>query len=300
MRYLTYRRGGQTCLGSLQEGYIVDVQAVAGFGDLLELIQAGPETWQAVAEKLRSVKLDELSDAKTAFEEKAELIATPLSHPPKNVICLGRNYYKHYLEGAVSRGEADKPPEAPIYFTKPHTAIIGPYDPVPYDPAVSDKLDWEAELGLIIGVGGRKIEAADAFKHVFGYTVINDISARDLQYKHQQWFRGKGLDGSCPIGPVVVTPDELPASVHLAISLKINGELKQEANTNQLMFDIPAIIVDISSSMTLEPGDIISTGTPDGVGHFRKPPEYLQPGDLMETEIEKIGVLRNPVVSVSV
>ena len=296
MRYLTYRSGNEGRLGSLQSGYIIDVQHLAGYNDMLELIKAGPEVWQSVAAKLSAINVDQY-EAKIPYNES--LVLTPIANPPKNVVCLGRNYYKHFLEGAASRGGDEKPPEAPIYFTKPHTAIIGPYDPVPFDPEVTVKLDWEVEMGVIIGVGGRKIKAEDALKHVFGYTVINDISARDLQFRHQQWYRGKGLDGSCPIGPVIVTPDELPEPVHLNLYLRVNGKTKQDANTNQLMFDVPTIIADLSSSHTLEPGDIISTGTPDGVGHFANPPEYLKPGDIMETEIEKLGVMRNPIVAVS-
>ena len=297
MRYLTYRKDGQTRLGSLQGNFIVDVGQVAGVSDLLELIGSGPANWQRVASRLSSVNAEELVGQGQAVQYDDALIAAPISRPPKNVICLGRNYYKHYLEGAVARGESgDKPPDAPIYFTKPHTSIVGPFDPVPLDHDVTEMLDWEAEMGVIIGVGGRKISPADALQHVFGYTVINDVTARDLQSRHQQWFKGKGLDGSCPIGPVVVTPDELPSPVHVAIRLRLNGVTKQDANTNQLMFDVPAIIADLSNGITLEPGDIISTGTPDGVGHFAKPPEYLKVGDVMETEIEGIGVLRNTIV----
>ncbi len=295
MRYLTYQRDGQLRLGSLQANFIVDVGQAGGFSDLHELIKAGPVNWQAVATRLKAADLDELQVSGLAVPYDESLVAAPLRRLNKNIICLGRNYYQHYLEGATARGESDKPPEAPIYFTKPPTSILGPFDPIPYDPEVSSKLDWEAEMGVIIGIGGRKIKSEDALNHVFGYTVINDISARDLQSKHQQWFKGKGLDGSCPIGPLVVTPDELPSPVHLNIQLKINGVIKQQANTSQLMFDVPTCIADISMAITLEPGDIISTGTPDGVGHFRQPPEYLQPGDVMETIIEGLGTLRNSV-----
>jgi 2-keto-4-pentenoate hydratase/2-oxohepta-3-ene-1,7-dioic acid hydratase in catechol pathway len=295
MRYLTYHSGQEKRLGVLVEGYIVDLAQMVGFGDLLELIVAGPETWKAVAAKVKGLELAEIA-AKIPFEEA--LIATPIARPPKNMICLGRNYYKHYLEGAIARGEVEHPPEAPIYFTKPHTSLIGAYDAIGADPEVTTRLDWEAELGVIIGVGGRKIKPEQALEHVFGYTVINDVSARDLQSRHQQWFKGKSLDASCPVGPVVVTPEELPDPLHLDVSLKVNGELKQRGNTRQMMFDVATIIADLSLSITLEPGDIISTGTPEGVGQFRQPPEFLKPGDVMETEIELIGVLRNRIVTV--
>ena len=297
MRYVTYRSGGESRLGSLQNGYIVDVGQVAGISRLFFLIEGGPEVWKDVAATLQASNVEELAAKGWAVPYQEGLLTAPITKPPKNVICLGRNYYKHFLEGAVARGSDEKPPAAPIYFTKPHTSIIGPFDPIPLDPEVTQKLDWEAELGMIIGVGGRKIKKEDAARHVFGYTVINDVTARDLQDRHLQWFKGKGLDASCPMGPVVVTPDELPDPVHLPISLKVNGVVKQDANTGQLMFDIPTMIEDLSLAITLEPGDVISTGTPDGVGHFSKPPEYLKVGDVMETIIEGVGTIRNRITT---
>jgi uncharacterized protein (TIGR03083 family) len=299
MRYLTYMKGNRQRLGSLQDGYIVDVGHVAGFESLLDLLNAGPDSWRQVAELLKAANVAELEKADAALKYHAGLVLPPIAKPPKNVICLGRNYYKHFLEGAVARGsdQQEKPPEAPIYFTKPHTSITGPFDVIPDDPEVSTKLDWEAEMGVIIGVGGRKISRENAMQHVFGYTVINDLSARDLQFRHQQWFRGKGIDYGCPMGPFVVTPDELPDPVHVPIKLTVNGVTKQDANTGQLMFDIPAIIADLSQGTTLEPGDVISTGTPEGVGHFAQPPEYLHAGDIMETIIEGVGTMRNRIVT---
>lgn len=301
MRYLTYRSGNKQKLGALQQDYILDVGQIAGFETLLDLINSGPIIWQQVADQLKTANVAELAAKGWAIPYHDGLVLTPIAKPPKNVICLGRNYYKHFLESATARGaeQQEKPPEAPIYFTKAHTAITGPFDPIPDDPEVSTKLDWEAEMGIIVGVGGRKISPENALSHVFGYTVINDISARDLQFRHQQWFRGKSIDNGCPIGPFVVTPDELPNPVHVPIKLKVNGVLKQDANTGQLMFDIPAILADLSQGTTLEPGDIISTGTPEGVGHFASPPEYLRAGDIMETIIEGIGTQRNRITSVA-
>lgn len=297
MRYLSWSYGSnQMRLGSLQEGYIIDVGSLSGFNTLLDLIKAGPSAWAEVAATLKAVDVKALAEQGRAIPFQDGLVTASLPNPPKNIFCIGRNYYKHYLEGAVARGASEeKPPEAPIYFTKPHTAIIGPFETIPLDPEVTKKLDWEAELGLIIGVGGRKIKAEEAEKHIFGYTVLNDVTARDLQFRHGQWFKGKGLDYSCPMGPVVVTPDELPNPVNVQISLKVNGVTKQSANTGQMMFDIPTLIADLSLAITLEPGDIISTGTPEGVGHFSQPPEYLAAGDVMETTIEGIGTLRNVI-----
>lgn len=266
---------------------------------MLELIQSGPAQWQAVADRFSQIEGTELNVANLAQHYDEKIVLAPIPRPLKNVLCLGRNYYKHFMEGAVARGEDDKPPAAPIYFTKAVTSVTGPFSPIELDEDVTRQLDWEVELGLIIGVGGRKISKETALDHVFGYTVINDLSARDLQFKHQQWFKGKSLDGSCPIGPVVVTPDELPDPIHIPLRLRVNGVTKQDANTSQMMFDIPTQISDISMALTLEPGDIISTGTPDGVGAFANPPEFLKPGDIMETEVEGIGVMRNPIVAAS-
>jgi 2-keto-4-pentenoate hydratase/2-oxohepta-3-ene-1,7-dioic acid hydratase in catechol pathway len=250
-----------------------------------------------VAERFASIQDSELGAIDLARPYTESVVLAPIPRPLKNVICLGRNYYKHFLEGAVARGEDEKPPAAPIYFTKAVTSINGPFSPVELDETITQQLDWEVELGLIIGVSGRKISKEAALSHVFGYTVINDLSARDLQFKHTQWFKGKSLDGTCPIGPVVVTPDELPNPLHVPLRLRVNGVTKQEANTGQMMFDIPTQIWDISQALTLEPGDIISTGTPDGVGAFANPPEFLKVGDIMETEVEGIGTMRNEIVA---
>jgi 2-keto-4-pentenoate hydratase/2-oxohepta-3-ene-1,7-dioic acid hydratase in catechol pathway len=300
MRYLTYRSETGYRLGALQQNYIVDLGRLVQLNDLLDLIKAGPPTWQEVAARLQTADLEDLVKQGLARPYREELLTAPISRPPKNIICLGRNYdreyYKRPEEKIAARGEVDKPPDFPVYFSKPATSIIGPFDPIPLDPELTQQLDWEAELGVVIGTGGRRIAKEQALQHIFGYTVLNDLTARDLQFRHGQWFKGKGLDGSCPMGPVIVTPDELPDPVHIPIRLRVNGVTKQEANTGQLIFDIPTIIADISETLTLEPGDIISTGTPDGVGHFRKPPEYLKLDDLMETEIEGIGLLRNRIV----
>lgn len=301
MRYLTYDAGQGPRLGALHGDYIVDIAQLMGEGptSLLELIQAGPDRWKAVADRFARLNDTEVAATGLARPYDDKIVQAPIPRPLKNVICLGRNYYKHFLEGAVARGEDEKPPAAPIYFTKATTSVTGPFSPIELDETVTTQLDWEVELGLIIGVGGRKISKENALDHVFGYTVINDLSARDLQFKHLQWFKGKSLDGSCPMGPVVVTPDELPNPLHIPLRLRVNGVTKQEANTGQMMFDIPTQIADISTALTLEPGDIISTGTPDGVGAFANPPEFLKPGDIMETEVEGIGVMRNEIVAAS-
>jgi 2-keto-4-pentenoate hydratase/2-oxohepta-3-ene-1,7-dioic acid hydratase in catechol pathway len=176
--------------------------------------------------------------------------------------------------------------------------VNGPFDDVPRHAAATLQLDWEAELGVILGRRGRDIAASDALSHVFGYTVINDVTARDLQQRHNQWFKGKSLDGSCPMGPVVVTADEFGDPQNKRISLRVNGVTKQDASTSDMIFTVATIIEWLSKGLTLEPGDIIATGTPEGVGMGRTPQEWLQAGDLVETEIEGIGTMRNRVSDV--
>jgi 2-keto-4-pentenoate hydratase/2-oxohepta-3-ene-1,7-dioic acid hydratase in catechol pathway len=219
----------------------------------------------------------------------------PIPRPAKNVFCVGWNYLEHFEEGAKKLQDNRELPKWPVFFSKAVTAVTGPYDPVPFDGKISTSLDWEVELGVVIGTGGKDIAEADAMRHVFGYTVINDVSWRDLQRRHGgQWHKGKSLDGTCPMGPWIVTADSL-APDNLRVACRVNGVTKQESNTKFLYFKLPRLIGDLSMGMTLEPGDVISTGTPEGVGFARTPPEFMKPGDLLETEIEGIGVMRNPI-----
>ncbi|MGH7365505.1 MAG: fumarylacetoacetate hydrolase family protein, partial [Candidatus Rokuibacteriota bacterium] len=192
---------------------------------------------------------------------------------------------------AAERGAAA--PEHPVYFTKPATSVVGPGDDVVHH-AITRELDYEVELTVVIGVGGRDIARADALKHVFGYTIINDVTARDLQKRHQQWFRGKSLDTFCPMGPVLVTADELPDPQALAISLKVNGQLRQSSHTSKMIFPVAQCIEVLSQGMTLLPGDIIATGTPEGVGAASG--SFLKAGDRIEAEVEGIGVLPSKIV----
>jgi 2-keto-4-pentenoate hydratase/2-oxohepta-3-ene-1,7-dioic acid hydratase in catechol pathway len=187
-------------------------------------------------------------------------------------------------------------PAHPAFFSKSPTTVIGPYDRIPLHAGVTEKLDWEVELGVIIGKGGTNIKEADAFKHVFGFTVINDVSAREIQRQHgQQWFKGKSLDGTCPMGPWIVTNDEVPSPHGLRLTSRVNGVIKQDSNTSYMYFKVPRIIAELSAGLTLEPGDIISTGTPAGVGHARTPPEFMKAGDVLETEVAGLGLLRNRI-----
>lgn len=278
----------------LDGGRIADIPAhvapVAGvdFGSMLGIIRGGAAARAA---------LDALAakpPATTLAMADVKLLA-PIPRPAKNVFCVGWNYLEHFEEGAKKLQDNRELPQWPVFFSKAPTAVNGPYDPVPFDARISTSLDWEVELGVIIGEGGKDIAAEDAMKHVWGYTVINDVSWRDLQRRHGgQWHKGKSLDGTCPMGPVIVTADSLDHT-NLKVSCRVNGVTKQDSNTRFLYFKLPRLLHDLSMGMTLEPGDVLSTGTPEGVGFARNPPEFLKPGDLLETEIEGIGVMRNPI-----
>jgi 2-keto-4-pentenoate hydratase/2-oxohepta-3-ene-1,7-dioic acid hydratase in catechol pathway len=190
-----------------------------------------------------------------------------------------------------------KLPSHPVFFTKALNAVCGPNDDVPLDPNVTKQLDYEVELAFIIGKGGKNIKREDALSHIFGYTVVNDISARELQNQHHQYFKGKSLDRTCPIGPCITTSDEITDPGTLGLRLRVNGETRQDSNTNDLIFSIPILIEQLSLGMTLEAGTIISTGTPSGVALGMNPPKWLKPGDVMEAEVDGIGVLTNRVVA---
>lgn len=223
------------------------------------------------------------------------LLKSPIPRTSKNVFCVGWNYLEHFEEGASKLQDGREIPKWPVFFSKAPTAVNGPYDVIPYDADVSTQLDWEVELGVILGAGGKNISEADAMKHVFGYTVINDVTWRDIQRRHGgQWDKGKSLDGTCPMGPCIVTADSLDHT-NLKVNCRVSGVTKQDSNTKHLFFKVPRLIHDLSLGQTLEPGDVISTGTPEGVGFARNPPEWLKPDDLLETEIEGIGVMRNPI-----
>ncbi|MBD5604611.1 MAG: fumarylacetoacetate hydrolase family protein [Candidatus Eremiobacteraeota bacterium] len=215
--------------------------------------------------------------------------------PAKNVFCVGRNYMDHAEEVSRANGKPLNLPKVPTFFTKAPTAIANPGATLRLSPDVSSEYDWEAELAVVIGERCRDVAEADALSVVFGYTCLNDVTARDLQREHQQGFKGKSLDDTCPIGPWIVTADEIDDPQKLAIALRVDGETKQKSTTGKMIFDIRAIVASLSRGMTLEPGDVIAPGTPDGVGMARPPPEFLRDGARMEVEIAKIGVLANTV-----
>jgi len=286
MKLLMFEHNGERHLGALRPGHddqVIDLTPLAH--DLLALIDAG-ESALDEAHKLVS------SSGAKARALKDVTLLPPLDPPRGNIIAMGRNYQKHAEETAHG-GEA-KPP---TIFTKAITSVTGPYDDIVIDPSISADIDWEVELALVIGRRGANISRRDALAHVFGYMALNDVSARDIQNGWGgQYFKGKSLDRSCPTGPWVVTRDEIPNPQGLGLRLRVNGEVKQDGNTRDMIHPVDATIEWASKGMTLLPGMVIATGTPDGVGFARTPPEFLKAGDVMETEVEGIGVLRNRMV----
>jgi 2-keto-4-pentenoate hydratase/2-oxohepta-3-ene-1,7-dioic acid hydratase in catechol pathway len=216
-------------------------------------------------------------------------LGAPVSHPAK-IICLGKNYAEHAKEGGFDN------PASPLIFCKTPNTINGPFDDIVL-PVSSGDVDWEVELALVIGRGGKRIRRDDALDHVAGYMVMNDVSGREAQFADSQWFRGKAFDTFAPMGPALVTTDEIPDIDRVRLVAEVNGEVMQDGNTRDMIFDIPTIIENISEDITLAPGDVISTGTPSGVGIFRDPPVTLKPGDVVECRIEGVGTIRNTVVS---
>jgi 2-keto-4-pentenoate hydratase/2-oxohepta-3-ene-1,7-dioic acid hydratase in catechol pathway len=230
--------------------------------------------------------------------DAVKLIA-PIPHPRRNVFCVGKNYHAHAKEFAGSGFDSSAKsggdiPTAPILFSKVPESVIGPDEPILIPSAVSTAIDYEAELTVVIGKGGKGISKADALKHVWGYTIVNDVTARDWQGRHSQWLLGKSFDTFCPMGPWLVSADECDGT-NTQVKLWVNDELRQDASTKDLIFDIPTLIECVSAGITLYPGDLIATGTPVGVGIGFKPPKYLKAGDVVKVEIDGIGFIENPV-----
>jgi 2-keto-4-pentenoate hydratase/2-oxohepta-3-ene-1,7-dioic acid hydratase in catechol pathway len=302
MKLVSYSHEGRTLTGLWRDGRVLDLAAAgrrmneaADFGSMLALIRGGEATLGAL-QRMDS-RLAEFEDA-WLDAGRVRLLA-PIPAPLRNILCVGRNYADHVREGFEKAGKETKLPEAPQFFTKATGTINGPEGDVRLDPRVTRLLDYEVELGVIIGTAGRDIAPERAFRHVFGYTVLNDITARDLQKRHDQWFKGKSLDTTCPIGPCIVDRDTIGDPRTLELSLTVNGEPRQRAKVGQMIFDIPTLIATLSAGLTLEAGDIIATGTPSGVGYAMNPARALKHGDVIVAKIDRIGELRNRVVEVS-
>lgn len=292
MRLLTFAADDGPRLGAEHAGTIVDVTATALARGLtapvtmLELIEGGDEGLERVAEVLDGPTVD--------VEPTGLRWLAPIPRPGK-IVGVGLNYAEHVDESARTLDTAEELPDRPVLFDKPTTAVVGHGGEILHDGELTAQLDWEVELAVVIGRRARQVAPEDAYAHVFGYSIVNDISARD-QRRGGQWFFSKGQDTYAPFGPVVVTADEIDDPLDLDLRLRVNGVEKQRSNTRFMLFTIATLIADISSGMTLEPGDVIATGSPSGVGASFTPQQFLAPGDLVEAEIEGIGTLRNAVV----
>jgi len=297
MKLGTIERAGQAVPVLFAAEGVFDLRAALPAGSAPATLQDLIASGQVMA---LGRQVQQMATAGTLAPLPADSI-TPLAPIPRtarNVFCLGRNYADHIQEDNVSRDKQTPPPEYPQFFTKPSSAIVGDGAAIRYDERVTRRLDYEVELAVVIGIGGRDIAAADALKHVLGYTIVNDVTARDLQRRHDQWFKGKGLDTFCPMGPWIVTADEIADPHALRLSLTVNGEPRQDAGTGDMIFKIPQIIESLSAGLTLEPGDVIATGTPSGVGYAMNPRRFLAAGDVIECYVQGIGKLTNTVQAV--
>jgi 2-keto-4-pentenoate hydratase/2-oxohepta-3-ene-1,7-dioic acid hydratase in catechol pathway len=300
MRLLSFRHQNQIAAGVLLPSGLLHVAKAAkaageqsDLSSVLQIVRGGDAALAACRRLAASAAPGEALLPIAQVQKLA-----PIPDPIRNVFCVGRNYTDHVKEGAAAMQADVKLPVVPQFFTKATLTVTGPGADVRLDRRVTQKLDYEVELAVIIGRGGRDIAAADAFDHIFGYTIANDVTARDLQRRHEQWFKGKSLDTLLPLGPWIVTADEIGDPKGLELSMSINGQERQRARVEQMIFDIPTIIASLSAGMTLLAGDIIATGTPSGVGFAMTPPQYLHDGDEMLASIDRIGELRNRVVEV--
>jgi 2-keto-4-pentenoate hydratase/2-oxohepta-3-ene-1,7-dioic acid hydratase in catechol pathway len=294
MLLVTFTEGGKSRLGILDRARdeVVDLSRVASGlpPDMLAFIALGEP---GLAEARRALA----SGAGRLPLVQVRLMA-PIPKPARNIFCVGKNYREHAQElqtAGLKGGGADAIPELPIFFTKATSSVIGPGEPIPAWLDPTNTTDYEGEFAVVIGPGGRGIARAEAMRHVYGYTIVNDVTARALQRRHQQWFLGKSLDGFCPMGPAIATADEIADVGTLHVQTRVNGELRQDAPVSGLIFDIPTLIETLARTMTLAPGDVIATGTPAGVGMGFKPPRFLKKGDVVAITIDPIGTLENPI-----
>lgn len=295
--------GSSTAVARLNDGSLLDLAKAAASldddsgaslrdGSLQSIVEGGPAMLDAIHQLISEADAGKHADAR--HDAASASFLAPIPQPRKNVFCVGRNYAEHIAEGDRAQNQKVGVTEYPVFFTKPPTAVIGSGAQIPIFPELSECIDYEVELTLVIGQAGRNISRENAYQHIFGYTIVNDITARDIQRRHGgQYFKGKGLDGSCPTGPWIVTADAIGNPHDLAISSVVNGETRQSGNTSDMIFDIPTLIESLSQGMTLEPGDMLATGTPSGVGYAMDPPKYLKDGDSVVCEIEGIGRLEN-------
>jgi len=302
MRLVTYRASveAEARLGAIVEGLVVDLARLGAAksvplpSTMLEFIDLGPQAVTIASELLASC--NGLFPLGVAVPLSNVKLLAPIPRPRKNIFGIGLNYTEHVAESAQSLDTSPELPRQPVIFSKPPTTVIGPDEPIWHDKEITQQLDWEIELGVVIGSGAKRVSRDHALAHVFGYTVIIDMSARDCR-RAGQWIYSKGQDSYAPMGPCIVTADEIPDPQTLNLSLTVNGVEKQSSNTAFMLFKVDELIADISQGISLEPGDIIASGTPAGVGAGRTPQEWVWPGDVIVGTVEKIGVLRHPVVA---
>ena len=289
MRIATFQWNGQRHVGIVSDDgrsvtrlHLTPDQAKSG---VLAVLTHGGHPKDLLAIQKETLRLDDVR------------LEAPIPHPRRNIFCVGRNYHAHAqeLSASVFKNNTANPESWPIVFTKVPECVVGPTDDVILPTEVSQQIDYESELAVVIGTGGRNISRTNAMKHVYGYTIVNDVTARDVQMRHQQWDLGKSFDTFCPMGPWIVTADELDGT-QTRVRGWVNGELRQDGQTRDLIFDIPTLIETCSRGITLYPGDVIATGTPAGVGMGLTPPQYLKPGDVVRIEIDGIGSIENRFV----
>lgn len=302
MRLVTYRAGtGAARLGVLSDGLVVDVARLGlASGVPLPDNMLGLIDHQATALPALRGLLDRAAGTfpvETALPVENVILLAPIPKLRKNIFGIGLNYRAHVDESARTLDTDANLPTQPVIFSKPPTSVVGPGDAIHHNGKLTQQLDWEVELAVIIGKTASRISVDSALEHVFGYSVMIDVSARDNR-RAGQWIFSKGMDTYAPFGPCIVTADEIPDPHSLRLWLKKNGETKQDSNTRYLIFNVPTLIADIASGITLEPGDVIATGTPDGVGAGRTPQEWMWPGDVIEACVEGIGTLRHPVIAI--
>ncbi len=294
MRLVTFRHSGTTAVGIQTEEGIVPLDKAVPDAPrtMLDVIAAG----KGLLSRLQT-GLDAARAAALPLEQVT--ITAPVPVPKQNILCVGKNYYDHANEFQDSGFDASSGgqsiPDVPIFFTKATTSVIGPEDEIISALDRDNTVDYEGELTVVIGKGGRDIKAENAFDHVYGYTIINDVTARATQQRHKQWFLGKSFDTFCPMGPTIVTADEVPDVTTLHMETRVNDEIRQSVSVKDLIFDIPTMIETASRGMTLQPGDLLATGTPAGVGIGFDPPRYLKAGDVVSVRVEPIGTLTNRV-----
>ncbi|MBM7702631.1 fumarylacetoacetate hydrolase family protein [Metabacillus iocasae] len=298
MRFVTAIYQGREFIGVQQEKTIIDLQRAEekqlGTTDIPQCMIRFIELYELLEEKIKSimeVQDDGVNVERGVYAQEQVTIIAPIPRPRKNIFCVGKNYADH----AIEMGSKDDIPSHIMLFSKAPTSVVGHEQVILHHKHITQELDYEGELAVIIGKEGTRIKQEDAMSYVFGYTIVNDVTARDLQAKHKQFLLGKSLDTSCPMGPVIVHKSIIKAPHHLHIETRVNGQVRQKGNTEQFIFSIEEIISVISQGMTLEPGDIIATGTPAGVGKGFNPPKFLKPGDAIEISIESIGTLRNTI-----